>query len=570
MFGSEPPPTSAANPTQTVTATSDAYVAASRPSTNYGTSTALRIDGSPVQRAYLRFTVAGLAGQVTRATLRVYATSRSRGGLTARGVADTAWTEQTIKWANAPPVAATATDSTGAFGVGWVAMDVTPLVAGNGAVSIAVTNASATAVGLRSREAGAATAPQLVIESQPAAPANTSPPTIGGLAQEGQEVTADPGVWSGTQPITFGYQWLRCDASGTGCVAIAGATTASYAIAAADVDSALRVAVTGTNSAGASTATSAATAAVASAAPPPPGGSDPVVAAAGDIACRSAATTSGTTCHYGLTASAIATDPTITDVLTLGDIQYECGDLSSFLSFYDPTWGVFRSRTHPAIGNHEYLTAPASGCDPASTTAGKGYFDYWNGVDVATGPAGDRTKGYYSYDLGTWHLIALNSNCSQAGGCGAGSPQETWLRSDLAAHPAACTLAYWHHPRFSSGEHGNTSSVTPLWDALYAAGADLVLNGHDHDYERFAPQTPGGAADPVSGIREFVVGTGGRSHYAIGAAQPNSEVRNATTFGILKLTLRAQGYDWRFVPESAGGFTDSGSDSCHTAPAAPS
>jgi hypothetical protein len=417
----------------------------------------------------------------------------------------------------------------------------------------------------------------LVIETQPAPPpvasppANTSPPTISGLAQDGQTVTADPGAWSGTQPITFGYQWLRCDASGAGCAGIAGATTASYAIAAADVDSTLRMAVTGTNGAGTSTATSAATATVLAApAPPPPSGSDPVVAAAGDIACKSAATTSGTTCHYGLTASAVESDPTITDVLTLGDIQYECGDYSNFLSFYDPTWGVFRSRTHPAIGNHEYLAAPGtSSCDPASTAAGKGYFDYWNGVDVGTGPAGDRTKGYYSFDLGSWHLVALNSNCAQAGGCGAGSPQETWLRSDLAAHPAACTLAYWHHPRFSSGQHGNTTAVAPLWDALYAAGADLVLNGHDHDYERFAPQTPGGAADPVSGIREFVVGTGGKSHYAVGAAQPNSEVRNATTFGILKLTLHPQGYDWQFVPESTGGFTDSGSGSCHPAPAPP-
>lgn len=574
--------TNAANPTVTVAAEADASVAVSSPSANYGTSTALRIDGSPLQRAFLRFTVAGLPGPAARATLRLYATSSSRVGLTVRGVTDNTWTEKAITWSNAPPVAAAATGSTGGFSGGWVAVDVTPLVTGNGQINLAVTSSSTTAVGLRSREAGASTAPQLVIEAQTApppvatAPANTAVPTIGGTAEEGQQVTADPGTWSGTAPITLAYEWLACDSGGRGCTAIAGAAAASYSIPAGDVGSALRVAVTGTNDAGSSTATSAATAAVVAAPPPPPppptppGGADPVVAAAGDIACTSPPLTSGTSCHYGLTAAAVASDPAITDALTLGDTQYECGDYANFLRFYDPTWGVFRSRTHPAIGNHEYLSAPVTaGCDPAATTAAKGYFDYWNGIDVRSGPAGDRTEGYYSYDVGSWHLVALNSNCSKIGGCGPGSPQETWLRSDLAAHSGACTLAYWHHPRFSSGLHGNTPAVAPLWEALYAAGADVVLNGHDHDYERFGPQTPGGAADSASGIREFVVGTGGKNHYAFGTTQPNSEVRDASTFGILKLTLHATSYDWQFVPASAGGFTDSGSGPCHGAPVPP-
>jgi hypothetical protein len=290
-----------------------------------------------------------------------------------------------------------------------------------------------------------------------------------------------------------------------------------------------------------------------------------VIAAAGDIACNSAPATIGTTCQQRLTASLLAAGPSLSGVLTLGDLQYECGDYSNLLKFYDPTWGQFRALTHPAIGNHEYLTAPGtSGCDPATTVPGEGYFDYWNGVGVASGPAGDRTKGYYSYEVGSWHLIALNSNCSQVGGCSATSPQATWLRSDLAAHPSACTLAYWHHPRFSSGEHGDNTSVSALWDALYSAGADVVLNGHDHDYERFAPQTPAGVADPVSGIRQFVVGTGGRSHYAFpGAIHPTSDARNADTFGVLELTLRPQGYDWRFLPVQGGTFTDSGSGTCH-------
>jgi acid phosphatase type 7 len=464
-------PSMAATSTQTVAVAADAYVSSAKPSTNYGKAMALQADASPVERVYVRFTVANTSGQVTKATLRVSAKSSSSAGVAVWSVADSSWSESTIAWSNAPPLAASATRSTGAFSSGWVAVDVTPLVTGNGTVSFAVTTATATVVNLRSREAGSATAPQLVVETQPVA------------------------------------------------------------------------------------------------APPPPGGGDPVIAAAGDIACNTPATTSGSTCHYGATAARVTADPAITDVLTLGDNQYECGDYSNLLNFYDPTWGLFRSRTHPAIGNHEYLTAPGTaGCDPASTTAAKGYFDYWNGINVASGPAGDRAKGYYSYDVGAWHLIALNSNCAKVGGCSAGSAQETWLRNDLAAHPSACTLAYWHHPRFSSGEHGNNPAVGPLWNALYQAGADVVLNGHDHDYERFAPQTPGAVADTALGIREFVVGTGGKSHYAFTATvvQPNSEARNAATYGILKLTLHAQSYDWQFVPEAGGSFTDAGSGLCHS------
>jgi 3',5'-cyclic AMP phosphodiesterase CpdA len=187
-----------------------------------------------------------------------------------------------------------------------------------------------------------------------------------------------------------------------------------------------------------------------------------------------------------------------------------------------------------------------------------GYFGYFGAV------AGDPAQGWYSYDIGSWHVVVLNSNCARVGGCIAGSPQEQWLQADLAAHPAACTLAYWHHPRWSSGtNHGSNASVDAFWRDLYAAGVEVVLNGHEHNYERFAPQTPDGAADPESGIREFVVGTGGRSHYPMAAALPNSDVRNTDTFGVLALTLHADGYDWEFVPEAGQSFTDSGSGTCH-------
>jgi hypothetical protein len=206
---------------------------------------------------------------------------------------------------------------------------------------------------------------------------------------------------------------------------------------------------------------------------------------------------------------------------------------------YAPSWGRHKARTKPSVGNHEYQTPGAAG-----------YFDYFGAA------AGDRTKGYYSYGLGEWHIVVLNSNCSIVS-CGAGSAQEQWLRADLAANPAACTLAYFHHPRFNSGaSHGNTPAVQPLWQALYDAG-------NEHLYERFGPQTPGGVADAARGIRQFTVGTGGRGLYNWGTIKPNSEVRNNTTFGVLALTLGSGSYDWRFVPVQGATFTDAGTGACH-------
>jgi acid phosphatase type 7 len=233
-------------------------------------------------------------------------------------------------------------------------------------------------------------------------------------------------------------------------------------------------------------------------------------------------------------------------VFTLGDNAYNSGTDAQFKNCYDPTWGRYKARTKPSVGNHEYLTSGASG-----------YFGYFGSA------AGDPKKGYYSYDRGAWHVIVLNSNCSKVGGCAAGSPQEKWLRADLATHPNKCTLAYFHAPLYSSGEHGNSTSVRPFWKALYQAGADVVLSGHDHDYERFAPQDPYGAFSSARGIREFVVGTGGTYLRPFGTIKANSQVRNATTHGVLKLTLNSGGYEWKFVPVAGKSFTDSGSASCH-------
>jgi acid phosphatase type 7 len=264
---------------------------------------------------------------------------------------------------------------------------------------------------------------------------------------------------------------------------------------------------------------------------------DPVLVGAGDIAgCDTT----------GDEQTAKLLDNISGTVFTLGDNVYNSGTAAQFANCYGPSWGRHKARTKPSVGNHEYLTSGASG-----------YFGYFGSA------AGDPKKGYYSYDKGSWHIVVLNSNCSPVGGCAAGSAQERWLRADLANHPNKCTLAYFHAPLYSSGEHGSSAYVRPFWNALYQANADVVLSGHDHDYERFAPQDANGVADPERGIREFVVGTGGKSHYPFGTIKPNSQVRNATTYGVLKLTLHAGSYEWKFVPQAGKTFTDSGTTACH-------
>ncbi|HEY2544704.1 MAG TPA: metallophosphoesterase [Candidatus Acidoferrum sp.] len=241
-------------------------------------------------------------------------------------------------------------------------------------------------------------------------------------------------------------------------------------------------------------------------------------------------------------------------VFAAGDLAYERGSAAEFQNCYGTTWGEFKGRTRPIPGNHEYAEPTASG-----------YFQYWGSQAGAPG------KGYYSFDLGSWHIVALNTNCNAQGlgGCGAGSPQEEWLRKDLAAHPDGCVLAYGHHALFSSGvfkSHAVHPELKVLWRDLYAAHAALVLAGHEHSYERFAPQDPDGNADPNSGIREIVVGTGGKSHDPLGFATANSEVRNTDTYGIIKLTLTPGHYTWQFIPEEGKTFTDSGSGICRTHP----
>jgi hypothetical protein len=461
----------------TFAAAADGYVSARQPRRGFAAQRRLLVARSPVARVYLRFTVDGVGGTVTRATLRLRTVDPRRGGrVTARLVGDS-WRERSLTLARAPGPLAGPLARGG--GRGWLMVDVTRLVRRSGVYSFAVA-APAGSVLLHSREAGRAFAPRLVVETQ-AAP---------GVVAAGPAPPAPPVAAPAPPP------------------------------------------------------------------PPPPPPAPPaaagvVVAAVGDIACSPGDSRFkdglGTreSCRHSAIAGLVAASGA-SALLALGDVQYERGSHAEFLGSYDRAFGRFKAFTYPAVGNHEYLTADAAG-----------YYQYFGAA------AGEPSKGYYSFDLGVWHLVAINSNCATAGGCHRGSPQEQWLRADLAAHPAACTLAFWHHPRYNSGKFGDDGNLRPIWEALVDAGAEVALAGHAHNYERFAPQDGASGLDPARGVRQFVVGTGGANHTPIRAISPHSEVRNDDTYGILQMTLRPTGYDWRFVPEPGGAFTDSGSDVCH-------
>lgn len=276
------------------------------------------------------------------------------------------------------------------------------------------------------------------------------------------------------------------------------------------------------------------------------GAAAPIVAAAGDIACAPGDPVTPTTCHQMQTSRLFVGNPAISAVLPLGDEQYEDGLLSEFQGSYDPSWGRALGKSHPVPGNHEY----------ASGSNGNGYFAYFG---ARAGTAG---RGWYSFHVGRWHLVALNANCTHVGGCGASSRQVTWLKHDLAAHHPACTLAYWHQARFSSGPEGNQPALDAIWKVLYSHHVDVVLSGHDHVYERYALQTPAQARDPRHGIREFVVGTGGKSLDQFTGAFTNGQFRQRRHFGVLKLTLHPHRYEWRFVDTSKH-VLDSGDTDCH-------
>jgi len=273
--------------------------------------------------------------------------------------------------------------------------------------------------------------------------------------------------------------------------------------------------------------------------------SDPVLAGAGDIGdC--------TDTGVNATANLILGLPSTTTVITLGDNAYPHGSDADFANCYDPTWGQFKSRTHPALGDHEYETPNASG-----------YFNYFQQQLAPYGAsATDPTRGYYSYDIGSWHVVVLNAECGDVPGCSA-TAQASWLDSDLTAHPSQCTMAVLGAPRWSSGSvHGSNAAMASYFKSLYDNGAEVLLGGDDHLYERFAPTDPQGYYDPARGVRQIIAGTGGGSLYTFGTIRANSEVRRSGNFGILKMTLHPGSYEWEFVP-TAGTYSDSGTTECH-------
>ena len=273
-----------------------------------------------------------------------------------------------------------------------------------------------------------------------------------------------------------------------------------------------------------------------------------IVAAVGDIACKPNTPVGGDECQMQATADLVA-ERYVDAVFLLGDLQYQDGTLVKFRQSFDESWGALTAPSYPVPGNHEYGTVGA-----------KGYFDYFGSR------AGEQGKGYYSFDLGSWHIVALNSNCGGAGGCSENSLQGTWLKQDLAAHQTECTLAFWHHPRFSSGRyHPGEVAVRSFWEILSKKGVDVVLNGHDHLYERFTPMRPDGTVDLEKGIRQFTIGTGGRSLYEFTTVLPTSEARNDKEFGVLFLTLGETQYSWEFTTVDGTPF-DAGSGICHGSP----
>jgi hypothetical protein len=278
-----------------------------------------------------------------------------------------------------------------------------------------------------------------------------------------------------------------------------------------------------------------------------------VVAAAGDIACPAGDTKDATHCHYRETSNiAVAMNPAA--VLALGDLQYNSGVLSDFRTAYDSSWGRLKTRTRPVLGNHEYGTGGASG-----------YFNYFGSRATPRNPdCRSECGGYYSFNVGSWHVVALNSNCGRPNvSCVAGGAQEKWLRADLAAHRNRCTMAIMHHALWASSALKETR-VRPFVNALYAANADLIVTAHAHYYERFHPQNSLGQRDNARGLTEFIVGTGGRDFAAKpGSTAGNSAVLKTGAFGALRLSLASTSFSWSFRADPSTPFTDSGSRTCH-------
>jgi hypothetical protein len=617
----------------TFIAEADAQVSEANPSTNYGISTYLQVDGAvdPDVESFLRFTVTGLLGTIQNAKLRVYDTTNASNNGPAVYATGTSWTETALTWKSRPARTGAELDNTGNISTNtWVEYDVTSQVNGNGTFSFVLAADSNDAATFSSRQgsqppqlviavagdqtlvptvetSATATETESAILTETTAPTNTETPvantnsitfaaeadarvkqsspstnygnattlqvddttdpdlesfirfTVAGVSgpvqsarvrlyattngtQNGPAIYATAPLWN-ENDITWNRRpartsnavdnksvintnsWVEYDVTslltGNGMFSfvLAGDSNDAVAFSAREGIQPPQLVVTFSGD-----VTPALTSTVT---PTLPEGSVTFVGAGDISSCDNN--------NDELTAQLLANIPGT--IFAVGDNAYDSGTLSEFMNCYEPTWGRYKDRIKPVPGNHEYLTSGASG-----------YFQYFNNI-----------PSYYAYTLGSWRIYALNSEIDVS----ASSEQVKWLQADLASNPSQCVLAYWHRPRWSSGtHHGSNEAFQTLWQLLYNAGAEVVINGHEHNYERFAPVNAVGQADPL-GLREFVVGTGGRDLYNFGTLLPNSEVQNETSFGVLKLTLRPTGYDWQFVPAAGSTFTDSGSADCH-------
>ena len=602
-----PSPTSTTT-TYTFKATADSYGRSDDPTSTHGSEyvvgTEAGSSSTPTLNAYVRFNVTGVTGTVTAANLQLYSYATSALGVrVSKTTSD--WTEAGLTYATAPAIGAQAGAGPNIAVNTWASVDITGAVTGNGGYDFALTTTRTANNKFASRES-TATPPTLVVTavtggttsptSTPTttAPTTTTPTTTtpttttpttttpttttpttttpttttpGGdaitvVGGDGQRVMAGglfaaplvAKVTSGGNPVEGTPVTFTAPASGA---------SASFPGAAASVTvntDSTGVATTPPVTAGATTGTYPVTATT--------GGlsatftltnSDPMIVAAGDIACTAGKAVTATSCQQQATSDlALSLHPDA--VLPLGDDQYELGSLSDFQTIYDPTWGRLNAIAHPVPGNHEYGYI---GTD-IQPTGGTGYFTYFGDRGHPLDPGCTTLcKSWYSYNIGSWHLIALDSQCGVVGGCNPGNPQYQWLLSDLNANLNKCVLAYWHIPIYSSSQD-HQPDMQSIYTLLYNKGADVVLTGHAHFYERFDPQDGAGNADPAKGVAQFIVGSGGRNFFSIRPTPAaNSAARIANTFGVLQMTLSDGSYSWNFVPSNTGGLTDSGTASCH-------
>ncbi len=603
---SPPPPTSS---TVTVVPNADSYVRSDQPDTNFGSKYVLASEAgsatTPTITSYLRFDVNKLTAPVTGASLQLYSYATSSQGIRI-GSAVNDWVESTITDNNAPSLGATVASVPSIALDHWALADVTSAVNGDGTYTFAITTTRTANNQFGSREGG--NPPKLIVTTDSGSPSpsvsptpsssatpTTSPtPTPSSTATSGSPTpTATPSpTASSSSPVTGvavtvsgGSPQTATVGSAFAAPLVATVSDSSGPMVGVNVTftaptsgptalfaggSATATVTTGVDGVATSPQVTAGSAAGSYAVVATTSGAshdasfaltnrDPTIVAAGDIACPAGKTPTATSCQQVATSDlAIGLKPDA--VLPLGDDQYELGSLSDFQSMYNPSWGRLNDISRPIPGNHEYGYIGSS----VQPTGGEGYFTYFGPRAHPLQPnCTINCTSWYSYNIGKWHLIALDSQCGVVGGCNPGNPQYKWLLSDLNANAGMqCTLAYWHIPVFSSSQD-HQPDMQAIYALLYNKGADVVLTGHAHFYERFGPQDASGTADPARGISQFVVGSGGRSFFSIRATpSANSEARIANTFGVLKMALSDGGYSWQFVP-SSGTAADSGSAVCH-------